>query len=300
MRNAPSRGLRILFAVAIGIQLVSTAPAKSETFVYRKMCDASAAVAIDADRFVVADDERNTLRIYRRDLADPLDWPIYLSAFLETDGRESDLEGAAAIGNRIYWVSSHGRNKDGEVQEQRWRFFTTEVTPKANPPVKAVGTPYKHLLEDLLAAPQLKDYRLEEAAKLAPEAKGGLSIEGLAVTPAGALLIGFRNPIRHGKALIVPLNNPAGVVEGARAELGDPIELDLEGRGIRSIELVGTRYLVIAGPSRSSAPCREPASMFFINGGGLPISNQAMSTALRIPSRTRGTQAELNPPTLLA
>ena len=146
------------------------------------MCDASAAVAIDADRFVVADDERNTLRIYRRDLADPLDWPIYLSAFLETDGKELDLEGAAAIGNRIYWVSSHGRNKDGEVQEQRWRFFTTEVTPKAKPPVKAVGTPYKQLLEDLLAAPQLKDYRLEEAAKLAPEAKGGLSIEGLAVT----------------------------------------------------------------------------------------------------------------------
>ena len=46
----------------------------------------------------------------------------------------------------------------------------------------------------------------------------------------------------------VPLNNPAGVVEGARAELGDPIELDLEGRGIRSLELVGTTYLVVAGP----------------------------------------------------
>ena len=119
---------------------------------------------------------------------------------------------------------------------------------EANPPVKAVGAPYQYFLEDLLAAPQLKDYELEEAAKLAPEAEGGLNIEGLAATPAGGLLIGFRNPIRHGKALIVPLNNPASVVEGARAELGDPIELDLEGRGIRSLELVGTTYLVVAGP----------------------------------------------------
>ena len=94
MRNVPSRGLRILFAVVIGIQLVATAPAKSETFVYRQICDASAAVAIDADRFVVAYDERNTLRIYRRDLADPVDeGGIDLSAFLETDGKESDLEG---------------------------------------------------------------------------------------------------------------------------------------------------------------------------------------------------------------
>jgi hypothetical protein len=30
------------------------------------MCDASAAVALDADHFVVADDENNVLRIYRR------------------------------------------------------------------------------------------------------------------------------------------------------------------------------------------------------------------------------------------
>ena len=249
MSNVLNRGLCLLFAVAIGIQLIPTAPAKGETFVYRQICDASAAVAIDADRFVVADDEGNVLRIYRRDLANPLDGPIDLSAFLETEPKkESDLEGAAAIGNRIYWISSHGRNKHGEVQEQRWRFFATEVMAEANPPVKAVGAPYEYLLEDLLAAPQLKDYELEEAAKLAPEAEGGLNIEGLAATPAGGLLIGFRNPIRHGKALIVPLNNPASVVEGARAELGDPIELDLEGRGIRSLELVGTTYLVVAGP----------------------------------------------------
>jgi hypothetical protein len=33
---------------------------------------------------------------------------------------------------------------------------------------------------------------------------GGLNIEGLAATPDGQLLIGFRNPLSEGKALLLP------------------------------------------------------------------------------------------------
>jgi len=66
----------------------------------------------------------------------------------------------------------------------------------------------------------------------------------------GTLLIGFRNPIPDGKALIVPLDNPQQVVEGERAKLGPPIELALNGLGIRSIEYRESRgrYLIAAGP----------------------------------------------------
>jgi serine/threonine protein phosphatase PrpC len=92
------------------------------------MCDASAAVALDADHFVVANDERNTLRIYKRGQPDPVN-SVELSTFLGTnEKKESDLEGAARIGTRVYWISSHGRNKDGELQERRRRFFATEIT----------------------------------------------------------------------------------------------------------------------------------------------------------------------------
>ena len=77
---------------------------------------------------------------------------------------------------------------------------------------------------------------------------GGLNIEGLAATPAGKLLIGFRNPIPNGASLIVPIENPAEVVNGQKAKIGLPIELKLGGYGIRSIELVGSGYLIVAGP----------------------------------------------------
>lgn len=221
-----------------------------EVFSYRALCDASAAVALGAHHFAVADDEVNTLRIYQRGQADPVG-SLALSAFLGTkQDKESDLEGVAAIGTRIYWISSHGRNASGNVQERRYRFFATEVRAGLIPALVTVGQPYSGLLGDLKKTPSLKAYKLAEAAQLAPEAAGGLNIEGLAATPDGRLLIGFRNPTPGGSALIVPLENPKDLIKGKKAKFGLPIRLDLKGRGIRSIELVsGSSYLVVAGPT---------------------------------------------------
>jgi hypothetical protein len=112
-----------------------------------------------------------------------------------------------------------------------------------------VGKPYKQLLHDLTEAAQLAQYHLGAASKLAAEADGGLNIEGLAATPDGQLLIGFRNPLPDGRALVVPLENPAEVVDGRRAKLGDALELNLGRRGIRSLELIDGKYLIVAGPT---------------------------------------------------
>ena len=79
---------------------------------YRGPCDASAAVALDADHFVVAGDEDNTLRVYRRGRPEPVG-EAPLAAFLASGNKESDLEAAAAVGQRIYWIASHGRNSKG-------------------------------------------------------------------------------------------------------------------------------------------------------------------------------------------
>ena len=229
-----------LAIAAAGAQTVS---------VYRQMCDASAAVALDADHFIVADDERNTLRIYKRGQPDQVA-AVDLSKFLGTKpDKESDLEGAAVIGDRIYWISSHGRNSRGNVQPSRRRFFATQVqSGPGGPTVVPIGKPSVKLLVELRAAPQLAPYKLREAGKLKPEADGGFNIEGLAATPDGKLLIGLRNPIPNNRALIVPLLNPAAIIEGKKTELGAPITLDLGGRGIRSIDLVGSTYFVIGGP----------------------------------------------------
>lgn len=220
---------------------------------YRGPCDASAAVALDADHFVVAGDEDNTLRVYRRGLPEPVG-EAPLAAFLDTGNKESDLEAAAAVGQRIYWIASHGRNSKGKLRPDRQRFFATDIVPGAQPGVTPAGTPYRGLLDDLAAAPTLAGLRLGDAARLAPEAPGGLNIEGLAAMPDGGLLVGFRNPVPNGRALLVPLLNPAELVtaaSGRKARFGEPILLELRGRGVRSIEraLDGRGYWIVAGPA---------------------------------------------------
>ena len=238
---------RVLLAV-VGALACAPPALCLEVTSYARMCDASAAVAMGPKHFVVADDERNVLRIYRRGQPQPVR-SIPLSAFLDTEEeKESDLEGAAVRGSRIFWISSHGRSSQGKLQQRRYRFFATRVERGSPPRLIPIGKPYTELLSDLIAADEKWGYGLVEASRLPPEAAGGLNIEGLAATPEGTLLIGFRNPIPGGRALIVPLQNPEQLIDGGRARFGTPIELDLGGRGVRSIERIGPDYLVVAGP----------------------------------------------------
>ncbi|MBL8414483.1 MAG: DUF3616 domain-containing protein [Propionivibrio sp.] len=219
---------------------------------YSGPCDASAAVALDAGHFVVGDDEHNTLYIYRRGQAQAIA-ALNLSKFLDTGAeQESDIEGAAAVGQRIYWITSHGRDGKGRARPARHRFFATEVLPGNPPALKPLGEPYTRLLHDMEESAVLRPYRLGDAARLAAEADGGFNIEGLAATPAGTLLIGLRNPLSQQRALLIPLENPGEVISGRRARFGTPIELDLGRRGIRSIERFGESYLIAAGPTADS------------------------------------------------
>lgn len=196
------------------------------TAVFFGMCDASAA-AIDEERFVVADDEDNILRVYARSGGHALS-ELDVSEFLENQGKkkakEADLEAATQIGDQVFWITSHGRNSKGKDKPERQRLFATKVRVNGDAvEITPVGQPYNSLLDDLIADEKLARYHLDEAAALAPKAAGGLNIEGLAATPEGYLLIGFRNPLPGGKTLIVPLLNPTEVVTGNQAKLGAPI-----------------------------------------------------------------------------
>jgi hypothetical protein len=100
----------------------------------------------------------------------------------------------------------------------------------------------------MLADRRLAPFGLLSASLRAPKARGGLNIEGLCATTNGELIIAFRNPIPNDRALLVPLKNPGELLNGSRARFGDPILLDLGGRGVRDIDWVGTHYMIIAGP----------------------------------------------------
>jgi hypothetical protein len=245
-----------LFSILLLLTLTLSACAAQQDYHLREpakfsgMSDASAGAAVSTNLFAAASDEDNTLRIYDASKPGPPIQELDCNAFLEVTGKnlEADLEGAAKMGNRIFWIGSHGRNRDGKDRPNRCRLFATDFEAKGDRVVlRFAGRPFKSLLPALVSDPRLSSYHLGEAASRAPKQRGALNIEGLAATPEGHLLIGFRNPIPGGKALIVPLLNPNEVIEGKTPRLDPPIELDLGGLGVRDLAWTGNDYLVIAG-----------------------------------------------------
>jgi hypothetical protein len=264
------RFLPALFIVAVGCnsgcRSSSPAPqpstaspdAVSETVLFRGMCDASGAVALGGTRFAVADDEDNVLRVYDSARGgDPL-YAVDLSPALGLPGPhapEADIEAATRLADRALWLTSHGRDKHGELQPSRLRFFAT-TAPAEGKNLTPIGSAYHGLLQDMLDTPALAQLGLADAS-LRPPKHGGLNIEGMARrTDDRSILIGFRNPRPNNKALLVPLLNPLALLEGAHAQFGEPQLLDLGGLGVRSIALWRGRYLVIGGAMDKEASSR--------------------------------------------
>lgn len=260
--------------------------------VFLGICDASAAIAIDSDYFLVAHDEAfsedggDTLYLYKNDISAEEGIQPVKKISIRSDlqlpnpelDEESDIEGAARFGNRIFWITSHGRNSKGKIKPNRYRLFATDIDaslPEVD--LSFVGF-YPNLIQDiqkranwknpkdplgavvrsaLSSSLMLGDDLTDKASsvteeeltkkqkkairrKLAPK-RDGINIEGLAVGSDGTtLLIGFRNPKIYENALIIPLLNANALIEGQeeRALFGDPIILFLQGRGIRSIDYV--------------------------------------------------------------
>jgi hypothetical protein len=226
---------------------------------YFGLCDASGAVPISSNLFAVASDEDNVLRVYRNDQPGRPVKEFDVNAFLGVQGHslEADLEAAARIGDRAYWIGSHGRNVDGKERPNRHRFFATDIQGGGDAvTLTPVGQPYRHLLEDLLADPRFDQFHFAEAARRAPKEPGALNIEGLSATPEGHLLIGFRSPIPAGKALLIPLLNPNEVIQGKAAQFDGAIQLELHGLGIRDVAWQGGAYTIIAGPHNAGGHFR--------------------------------------------
>jgi hypothetical protein len=238
-----------------------------ETKIYKGMCDASAAVALDENTFIVANDEDNDLRIF--DKSNPVELrriklsEIFPGKISDGNNLEIDLEGATWVGDKIFWIGSHSASKNGKARPSRHRLFAVKIsnndTGKFN--VVSAGKIYTDLISDLEKDARFKDFKLKEARNIKPKDIGGLSIEALAATPEGHLFIGFRNPLlggktssekilTNGKSLIVELLNPLEVIDGKPAKFAAPVVLDLDGLGIRGMEYDKSqkRYVIIAGP----------------------------------------------------
>ena len=224
--------------------------------VFHGMCDASGAVRLAGSRVVVANDDDNALRVYDAEKGgEPLS-STDLSAFVAGDQKnreahaaseESDIEAGTLAFGKAFWITSHGRGDKGKKDDSLSRLFATVLAESGQ--IAPADRSYAELRRDLADSPALASYRLKKASKRDPEDQGGLNIEGLALGPNGSLLVGFRNPLSAGRALVVPLTNAAAVVGGgARAQFETPWELDLGGRGVRDLTTWKGQVLVAAGP----------------------------------------------------
>lgn len=175
-----------------------------------------------------------------------------------------DLEGLAADrAGFVYAITSHSRDDDGDEKKSREKLvrFRVDGDRVVNPEIvdglkRALTT--RHAV--LAAAAQVRDVK----------AGRGLNIEGLEISPdQQRLLIGFRSPLRDGRALIASVENPAAIFELDEAPRIAPLleELDLGGHGIRGLSYVPSlgAYLVIGGPTS-----REPAAFDLWHWSGEP------------------------------
>ncbi len=300
---------RLLSASALITTLLSALPGvQAQDLVFKGHCDGSAGVDLGGGRYAIADDDSPDLFVMSRD--GTAKGKVELAAALDSNKvkkvgklkpKEPDTEGAARIGQRIYWVASHGLKKDkdsGKVEPDpyRLRFFATDIPSTRHDgkglPLK-LAAPYRLDLKEALLANQAYGL-LQGTEGKEPEADGGFNIEGLAEGPDGSLLIGFRNPVRQGMALAAMLTNPAEVInkgkgqnagKGSTADYqwGPLLKLDLGGRGIRSIEKVGEEWWIMAGPFNSAPPkAGEPAFALYRWAGaaqGKPVFVQGFDEA---------------------
>ncbi len=210
------------------------------------LCDASAAVSV-GPWLVVADDEHDVLRVYDAALAPA--GTVDLGALdpgFAGEG-EADLEGMTTAPDGTVWVvGSHDPGKRTAPDPRRRVLFGLRLAPGPDGLAASLAGPVDR--SGAFLAPV-------EAGTEGRTAKDphGLSVEGLSFRD-GALVVGFRAPVRDGRAPLVRLS-PGG------PELS---WLDLGGRGIRSLE----EDLVLAGGDAGFAlfrlgpdgvPRREPA-----------------------------------------
>ena len=234
------------------------------------IADASAAIALDDDYMIVANDESNLLYVYNRKHSG---LPVTTFDFNQsniltlTDGstgnwKEVDVEAGvksiATVG-KIYWLGSMSNNSDPANKPNRNRLFAVTVSGTGSATSFANAGYYSNLRNQLITWGDANGYNFTASAAGTKDAKtiDGFNVEGMVFGPDNTtMFIGFRAPLvptaNRTKAVIAPIQNfetwfNNGAPSGSPV-IGSPIELDLGGRGIRDIiRLSNGNYIIVAG-----------------------------------------------------
>jgi hypothetical protein len=157
-----------------------------------------------------------------------------------------DLEGLTVdrVG-RVVAITSHSRDGDGKTKGAREKLVRFRLDGEK--------------VRDTTVVTGLKDALLAAHPELAAAASirdvkgdGGLNIEALETSADGTqLLLGFRSPLRAGRALLAAIDNPDAMFAGEAPRIArDLVALDLGGQGLRGLAYIAAMsgYLLISGP----------------------------------------------------
>jgi Protein of unknown function (DUF3616) len=255
LSSAATMTLVLVIILSARVAVSAAELSLSAQILFEGAVDGSAGADVGGGFFVGATDEDNELRLYDvkgglslKTLDVGVDAAVKSALRLEKIG-ECDLEGSAKIGDLIFWIGSHGRNKDAQEKKERQVLFATKLSGVGkDAKLEIAGKVYTQLIDDLLKDSALAAFHLTKAVMLAPKDEGAVNIESLAAD-GDKLWIGFRNPTSKAKdALLVPLLNPTDIIEkSARAKFGDPLLLNLGGLGVRDMVAWKDGFLIIAG-----------------------------------------------------
>lgn len=183
--------------------------------------------------------------------------------------KELDVEAAAAVGNTIVLIGSHGRSRNGRTQPERFAVYTVTLTEpalsawpekrsadeserKVAKGVNRLGlseTPLEEgLIAQLIAQAETGKSKPMHAAWDQCLQDNGLNVEGLAASK-DRVLIGLRGPVIKDMSFVLAADLNAflnGRAEGATIY---PLPVT-EGSGIRAIEPIGDGFLVLTGTSQ--------------------------------------------------
>lgn len=254
--------------------------------------DASTAIPLDADWMLVGDDENQVIRLYSRHFSGPPVWQTNMTPFLGlTDieaglPREVDIEASTRVGNRIFWLGAHSHANIAEGRTNRSRLFATDLVGTGTNISLVYAGRYDYLKLDLVnwdagnghgKGANYYGFYASTAEGVNPKSPEGFNIEGLTMAPGSATTayVGLRAPIvpatNRCYALVVPvLNFPslAGTnLPPGSAVFGPPIELDLFGRGIRSLKGDSNGFLIVAGtPLNFAGPYPDDFKLYTWTG----------------------------------
>ena len=283
--------------------------------------DASDAIALDDNFMVIGDDEQNMVYVFNRQKSglpvatfdyNQLNY-LHLTDASGTSFKEVDVEAATPSPStlhpgRSYWFGSMSNSSSFENKPDRDRIVALKITGATNNPTIANDGFAQNIRQQLIDWGDAHSYGFTaaSAAGVDPKTPDGFNIEGAVFAPDNTTLYyGFRAPlvpnatIAH--AVIAPVLNFEDWFDNHQSNpltFGDPIELDLGGRGIRDIiRLTNGVYVIAAGSSgddnnpaiytwtgnASDAPVAQPTfnvtglnveGLLQVNTAGQPAADQ--------------------------